>query len=348
METKLYDIREWNEETSDKISEAAEILKNGGLVAFPTETVYGLGANALDPDAVASIYKAKGRPSDNPLIVHVADTAQCRELTDEWPETADKLAKAFWPGPLTMVLPKKQNVPSVTTGGLSTVAIRMPDHPAALELIRRAGCPIAAPSANLSGRPSPTKGSHVAQDMQGRIPMILIGEDCRVGIESTVLDLSGEAPTILRPGMLTPEQIQKVIGIPVKFDPALFSRKPWEESSETENEKKQPAPKSPGMKYRHYAPKAEMIILKGEGAALEKSMASLKAEREAKGQTVGIIYFDETAFEKAAHDFFSKLRDLDDKGVDLILATAMNDENSAGFAIMNRMLKSASYKVIEV
>lgn len=348
METKLYDIREWNEATFDKLSEAAEILKNGGLVAFPTETVYGLGANALDPDAVASIYKAKGRPSDNPLIVHVADTVQCRAVTDDWPETADKLAKAFWPGPLTMVLPKKENVPSVTTGGLSTVAIRMPDHPAALELIRRAGCPIAAPSANLSGRPSPTKGSHVVQDMNGRIPMILIGDDCRVGIESTVLDLSGEAPTILRPGILTPEQLQKVIGIPVKFDHALFSKKPWEDAAETENGKKQPAPKSPGMKYRHYAPKAEMIILKGEGAALEKSLLRLKAEREAKGQTVGVICFDAKAFEQAAHDFFANLRELDDKGVDLILATAMNDENSVGFAIMNRMLKSASYKVIEV
>lgn len=353
MKTIVYDVTFWNDETEKNIEKAAKVLRDGGIVAFPTETVYGLGADALNAEAVSSIYKAKGRPSDNPLIVHVADVAQCESLAAVWPETAQKLAAAFWPGPLTIVLPKKETVPDITTGGLATVAIRMPDHRAALALIRRAGCPVAAPSANLSGRPSPTKGSHVAQDMDGRIPVILSGEDCRVGIESTVLDLSSGSPVILRPGILTPEAIELAIGMPVCFDPSLFSKKAWEEDDrkeivKSENRGSNPKPKAPGMKYKHYAPKAEMIVLKGEEQTVYNALGQLQRERESAGQKVGVVFFEAEAFEKAAHDFFAKLRELDEQGVDLILAGAMDEENSVGFAIMNRMLKSASYQIIEV
>ena len=357
MDTKICDITKWNNETLEVLDEAGAILRDGGLVAFPTETVYGLGANALDAEAVSSIYTAKGRPSDNPLIVHISDIAQCEMLALTWPESADKLAAAFWPGPLTIVLPKKEGVPTVTTGGLSTVAIRMPDHRAALELIKKAGCPIAAPSANLSGKPSPTKGAHVIADMSGRIPMILVGDDCKVGIESTVLDLTEETPLILRPGILTPEAIAEVLGTPVAFDPALYSGKEWNEDPSTEasatdeileKEKKGPAPKAPGMKYKHYAPKAEMIVLKGSADGVQQALKKLKEEREATGQKVGILFFSAGDFAQAAHDFFAKLRAFDEDGVDLILAVAMDEADSMGFAIMNRMLKSASYKVMQI
>jgi len=351
METKVYDVRAWDEEALKKVGVAAKLLKGGALVAFPTETVYGLGANAMDPAAVASIYEAKGRPSDNPLIVHVAELQQCKLLAEEWPETAQKLADAFWPGPLTMILPKRKEVPAVTTGGLSTVALRMPDHKVALELIRRSGCPVAAPSANLSGKPSPTTGRHVVEDMDGRVPLILIGEDCEVGIESTVLDLTGPVPMILRPGILTPEDLEKVLKIPVVFDPALYARIPQgEEGGNTSfgEDNAAPAPKAPGMKYRHYAPKAEMLVVKGPAKALPQALSSLKKEKESQGRKVGVIFFEDGEFQEAARHFFARLRQLDEEGVDLILAGAMDDENSLGFAIMNRMLKSASYKVMEI
>jgi L-threonylcarbamoyladenylate synthase len=244
METKIFDLKELNKHNLEqslvydnaeaneivdkalgKIDEAAQIILDGGLVAFPTETVYGLGANALDPEAVAKIFSAKGRPSDNPLIVHIARASNIGELTPVLTPEIVRIIDNFWPGPLTIVLPKKASVPDITTGGLNTVAIRMPDNPIALELIKRAGCPIAAPSANISGRPSPTKGEHVVKDMDGKIDAILIGDDCRIGIESTVLDLTGDIPTILRPGFITPEDIEAVIGGKVEMDPALNQRK---------------------------------------------------------------------------------------------------------------------------
>lgn len=346
METKEYDVQELNEETLTYIDKAAEVLRNDGLVAFPTETVYGLGANALIPEAVAAIYRAKGRPSDNPLIVHVAGIEGCKELTPFWSSTVEKLVKRFWPGPLTLILPKTERVPDITTGGLSTVAIRMPDNPIALELIKRSGCPIAAPSANLSGRPSPTRPEHVIEDLAGRIDVILKGGDCRVGIESTVLDMTGETPTILRPGILTPEEIEAVIGIKVAIDPALLNR-PCREAS-LEETKDIPAPKAPGMKYTHYAPNAEMLIIQGELSRVRKEIEIIKEENERNGRKVGVILFEEEAFIQAAHDFFARLRELDNYGVDLIIAGALSDRNSIGFAVMNRMLKSAGYKVIKV
>ena len=364
METKIYDVRELNkhnleqsivydeadanakvDEALKKIDDAAETLANGGLVAFPTETVYGLGANALDAAAVAKIYEAKGRPSDNPLIVHIARASNIGELTPQLTPKVIRLIDNFWPGPLTIVLPKKPNVPGITTGGLDTVAIRMPDDPVALELIKKSGVPIAAPSANISGRPSPTKGEHVITDLNGKIDAILIGNDCRVGIESTVLDLTGEVPTILRPGIITAENIEAALGGKVEMDPALYVNRPRDVSDE---EKSDFVPKAPGMKYTHYAPKAEMTIIEGQSDKVRSEIERLKGLNEKIGLKVGVILFEEKAFIEAAHEFFAKLRDMDDEGVDLILAGALSEQDGVGFAVMNRMLKSAGFNIAKV
>ncbi|MGI6732515.1 MAG: L-threonylcarbamoyladenylate synthase [Anaerovoracaceae bacterium] len=544
MKTKIYDIRDLNEENikksqlenpedisakqklekaKEKVAEAAQVIKSGGLVAFPTETVYGLGADALNPQAVAKIFAAKGRPSDNPLIVHISKASDVEKLTPTLNPKIIKLMDSFWPGPLTLVLAKKPEVPDITTGGLDTVAIRMPDEPVALELISQAGVPIAAPSANISGRPSPTKGEHVASDLDGKIDMILIGADCKVGIESTVLDMTGEAPVILRPGILTAEDIEAAIGVRVEHDPALLvnpisqcvkqgrqadcdsgddktgrSQADWDKTNEAptdcasaivdqtggrqvdwdktsdtltdcasaiidkvehnlmddgkpdvslinddlpgreqtvsdpacddkagdnlvdghqagriltgcnrEEEGRfvngrqadsgqarnfqnggnlagivQPggsqtdddqtggshlssvqengsfpriiqtdagfAPKSPGMKYTHYAPKAPMTILQGDSKKVKAELERLKKLYESKGLKVGIIFFEDEEATKAAHEFFARLRAFDDEGVDLILAKALSEADGVGFAVMNRMLKSAGYNVINV
>ena len=262
------------------MKEAGELLKAGALVAFPTETVYGLGANALDEKAAAKIYAAKGRPSDNPLIVHIADMEKLENITEEIPEAAVKLAEKFWPGPLTMVMKKSAVVPLGTTGGLSTVAVRMPSHPIALEMIRHGGGYIAAPSANTSGRPSPTLASHVADDMDGIIPMILDGGPVGIGIESTIVDLTEEIPTILRPGFITKEMLEEVVG-EVQIDKGL------------EADAKTP-PKAPGMKYRHYAPKAELVIVEGAREAVIEKINALVKEKEAQGMIAGIIGTEET------------------------------------------------------
>lgn len=362
METKIFDVRELNkhnieqstifdeaeanakiDEALEKIDEAAAMLASGGLVAFPTETVYGLGANALDPKAVAKIYEAKGRPSDNPLIVHIARASNIGELTPLLTPKIIRLIDNFWPGPLTVVLPKKPNIPDITTGGLDTVAIRMPDDPVALELIKKAGCPVAAPSANISGRPSPTKGEHVIADLDGKVDAILIGNDCRVGIESTVLDMTGDTPMILRPGIITAENIEAAIGGKVLMDPALNQRHDSGDSSE-ENL----VPRAPGMKYTHYAPKADMTIIEGQRDRVKSEIERLKGLNERLGLKVGVILFEEKAFIEAAHEFFANLRDMDDEGVDLILAGALSEQDGVGFAVMNRMLKSAGYKIAKV
>ena len=236
-----------------KLAQAGEVIKNGGLVAFPTETVYGLGGDALNETSSRKIYAAKGRPSDNPLIVHIADMEHLANIVQDVPENAKKLANAFWPGPLTMILKKSDAVPRQTTGGLETVAVRMPAHPLALIFIKEAGGYVAAPSANLSGKPSPTTAKYVIQDMDGRIDMILdadAGADGAIGIESTIVDMTGEVPMILRPGYITQEMITNVIG---KTDTDVTI---------LDNDSKQP-PKAPGMKYRHYAPKGELVIVEG-------------------------------------------------------------------------------------
>lgn len=326
--------------TENDIAEAAEIIQQGGLVAFPTETVYGLGADALNAEAVAKVYEAKGRPSDNPMIVHIARASDIGQLTPMLSEEIVNLIDNFWPGPLTLVLKKKAGVPDRTTGGLDTVAVRMPDSEAALELIRAADCPIAAPSANISGRPSPTRASDVIADMDGRIDAVIEGDDCRVGIESTVLDMTGDAPVILRPGIITAEDIEAVLNKKVTYDKALLRDKQGEDGDIK--------PKAPGMKYKHYAPKADMVVIEGQRDKVKAEIERLKMLNERLGSKVGVILFEEKAFVEAAHDFFARLRDLDNEEVDLILAGALSDFDGVGFAVMNRMLKSAGYNIVKV
>lgn len=329
METRFFGT------TEEDIQQAAEIIKEGGLVAFPTETVYGLGADALNPEAVGKVYAAKGRPSDNPMIVHISSKNDLSYLTFEITDDIRKLMDAFWPGPLTMVVPAAPVVPRVTTGGLDTVAVRMPSDPVAAALITSSETPIAAPSANLSGRPSPTSARHVIDDLDGRIDAIIQGGDCQVGIESTVVDMTGAVPTVLRPGIITAERLSQALGKTVEIDPAM--------NVKTADFK----PKSPGMKYKHYAPKAEMIIYKGDREKVYLAMSEEKLRRTGYGQKVEIIMYDDSEPEKAAREFFAKLRACDKAGVDVILAAAMR-EDGVGFAVMNRMFKSAGYNIIEV
>lgn len=335
MDTERLEITEKN------IAHAGEIIRRGGLVAFPTETVYGLGANALDADAVRSVYEAKGRPSDNPMIVHIAEMGQLADVASEIPEVAVPLIQAYWPGPITFIMKKAEGVPMVTTGGLDTVGIRMPLSEAARDLIRAAERPIAAPSANRSGRPSPTRYEDVLEDMDGRIDAVLLGEDCEVGIESTVLDLTGEVPMILRPGYITKEMLEFTLGSEVKYDPALFVD-PMHRSEGEEFH-----PKAPGMKYRHYAPKAEVKIIEGDDdAAVEREIEEqLRLCKYARQKAVALNYGRDS--KAAAKDFFARLRELDREDVDVILVRALPEEE-LGFSVMNRMLKSAGYDVIHV
>lgn len=352
METKLIDVTDL-EHAEARLSYAGSVLRAGGLVAFPTETVYGLGGDALNPNAAADIYKAKGRPSDNPLIVHIADRSELSRLTDRIPESAERLMDAFWPGPLTMIFEKKAQVPEATTGGLSTVAVRMPDNAATLALIREAGCPLAGPSANLSGRPSPTKWEHVYEDLNGKIDVILQGEPCQVGIESTVLDMTEDIPAILRPGIITPESLSAVTGGKVVYDPALFVNRPRDVSRGASGDSLLevtggPAPKAPGMKYRHYAPKAEMILFQGTEDDVRRAALERKEREEAAGKRVGLLLFEGEDAKLVAREFFAKLRELDASGADLILAAALDSKDPVGFSVMNRMLKSAGYHIVEV
>jgi L-threonylcarbamoyladenylate synthase len=358
MDTIVYDVKNLTDELSERaevygeadalrmlkaaqaaIEEAARIIRRGGLVAFPTETVYGLGADAFNAEAARRIYTAKGRPSDNPMIVHIARASDIGALTPVLTPDTVRLIECFWPGPLTVVAPKRASVPSDVTGGLDTVAIRMPDHPVALELIRRAGTPLAAPSANLSGKPSPTTAEHVVRDLSGRVEAILSGNQCRIGIESTVLDISGETPVVLRPGFITAEQISAILEKPVETDPSLLKRADGDGDE---------APRSPGMKYKHYAPEAEMMVLEGRRDRVKTEMERLKALNERIGRRVGTILFEEKAFVEAAHDLFAKLRALDDNGADLIIAGALGDDDGLGFAVMNRMMKAAGYQIVRV
>lgn len=335
----------------DDIAAAAMILRQGGLVAFPTETVYGLGADALNEDAVGKVYAAKGRPSDNPMIVHIARASDLGRLTPMLSPDIVTLVENFWPGPLTLVVKKKDGIPDRTTGGLDTVAVRMPDSRTALDLITMADTPIAAPSANISGRPSPTRARDVIADMEGRIDAVIDGEDCRVGIESTVLDMTGKTPVILRPGIITAEAVEAALGKKVEYDASLMDRPDHididpEHPEEAEDDGFRP--KSPGMKYKHYAPEAQMTVIEGQRDKVKAEIERLKGLNERLGLKVGVILFEEKAFIEAAHDFFAKLRDLDNEHVDLILAGALSDTDGVGFAVMNRMLKSAGYNIARV
>lgn len=338
-------ITEYLSTEKKDIEKAAGIIRGGGLVAFPTETVYGLGGDALNAEAAGRIYAAKGRPSDNPLIVHIAETAALHFLAESVPEEALRLAEAFWPGPLTMVLTKRDVVPDTTTGGLDTVAVRMPDDSAALELITLAGVPIAAPSANTSRHPSPTAWEHVRHDLDGRIEAVICGRPCEVGIESTVLDMTDPLhPQILRPGLITPEDIATVLSRDVGYDPAIL-RQPGNGGPEDAG----PAPKAPGMKYRHYAPKAPFVIYRGADRVLvERAVLERMAEEERAGRKAAVLFADAGDPRTAARDFFAELRRADGQDPDIIIAAALPDGDSVAFSVMNRMLKAAGYNVKDI
>ena len=327
-------------DTTENIELAAKLIAEGKLVAFPTETVYGLGADALNAEAVGKVYAAKGRPSDNPMIVHIASREDFVRLTPYITEDMEKMMDAFWPGPLTMIVPRKPMMPDTTTGGLDTVGIRMPDHLVALELIAKSGCPIAAPSANLSGKPSPTVAQHVVDDLDGRVDAIICSNDCQVGIESTVIDMTGERPMILRPGIITKQDVEAVLGKVVLVDPTLNQRP--EERGDAEF-----APKSPGMKYKHYAPNAPMLVFEGDPDDVRAAIIEEKILREERGEKVVALLFDGTDQRTAAQKFFAQLREADKADADVILAAAMPEEG-IGFSVMNRMLKSAGYNIKKV
>ena len=348
MMTKLYQIDK-NKIDKEKMREAGQLLLAGELVAFPTETVYGLGGNALDASASRKIYAAKGRPSDNPLIVHIADWDSLDRITSNIPEGAKKLADVYWPGPLTMIFPKSDAVPVETTGGLDSVAVRMPNHPIALELIRQGGGYVAAPSANTSGRPSPTEAKHVAEDLNGRIAMILDGGNVGIGLESTIVDFTEEIPTVLRPGAINLDMLTKVLG-EVRMDPGL------------EQENEHVRPKAPGMRYRHYAPKAQLAIVEGDTDAVIEKINALTESKLAEGKKVGIISTDETYYrykngiiksigsrkeeESIARHLYGILRDFDEEEADCIYSESF-ETPKLGMAIMNRLLKAAGHKIID-
>lgn len=336
----------------EELEYAACCLREGKLVAFPTETVYGLGANAFDATASARIYEAKGRPSDNPLIVHIAEVGALEELAAKVPEAAYRLAAAFWPGPLTIILKKSEKVPKTTTGGLDTVAIRMPSHPVAAALIRRSGVYVAAPSANASGRPSTTKAEHVIEDLDGKIDVIIDGGASEIGLESTIVDLTGDVPLILRPGYISAEQLAEVLG-EVRFDEAVLKR------SASENI----VARAPGMKYRHYAPKAPLYIVEGKSEEVIRYINAESVKNAAEGRITGILATEETKkyytggmvfcvgeranAESIAAGLFDTLRSFDETGVSVIYSESFAD-NPLGTAIMNRLLKAAGYHIIRL
>jgi L-threonylcarbamoyladenylate synthase len=345
-DTKIIKVDRCNPQ-KEKIREAARYLIQGEVVAFPTETVYGLGANALDPKAVKKIFAAKGRPADNPLIVHISEPEAIKYLAGRFPDSTWPLIKQFWPGPLTIILPKKEIVPMEVTAGLDTVALRMPAHPVALELIREAGFPVAAPSANLSGRPSPTAAEHVIRDLAGKIPVILDGGQTEVGLESTVIDLTGRVPVILRPGGVTYEELKSILG-EVDIDPGLLPEKY--------------VPRSPGMKYTHYSPRATVILVGGSIEKIRQVVQAI-AEREiARGKRVGIMATEQTLHcysageiisvgdrdnpSTIASNLFAVIREFDDRGVDVIVAEGI-DEKGIGLAVMNRLKKASGFNIVD-
>ena len=348
METKYLTTSE------EDLHIAAEIIKAGGLVAFPTETVYGLGGNALNAGASKAIYAAKGRPSDNPLIVHIAHPDEITDIAMSYPENARKLAKEIWPGPMTLVLPKFDIVPSETTGGLNTVAIRCPANETARKLIEYSGVPIAAPSANTSGRPSPTKWEHVKADLDGKIDAIIMGEPSIGGIESTVIDMTEELPMILRPGLITPERVSEILGLPCDYDPAIKGNAQYMGAELLDPltpkndlvERTNLVPKAPGMKYKHYAPKAAMQLYKGSLEDITKAINRDALILEEEGVKVVKLIYDNG--EEAARNLFADLRKADEDGADVILATALPDDLSINYSVMNRMLKSAGYNIVSI
>ena len=353
MNTKIIT---WNEERgfeADELAESAQIIRNGGLVAFPTETVYGLGGNGLDPQASQKIYAAKGRPSDNPLILHIAKIEQLHEVVSEIPEAATTLAEAFWPGPLTMIFKKADCVPYETTGGLDTVAVRMPQHMGALQFLEEAGVPVAAPSANTSGRPSPTLAKHVIEDLDGKIDMIIDGGEVGIGFESTIVDVTEEIPVILRPGFITQKMLQEIVG-EVQMDPALM---------QVSGDEK---PKAPGMKYRHYAPKAEMTLYQGDTedviAHINREIAAYVENGTYRPEEIGILATTESADrypmgqvvvagsreeDTEGKYLYDALRRFDELHVKRILSETFFD-SAKEEAVMNRLKKAAGQNLVQV
>ena len=348
MRTERLSIDQNNIDESE-MKRAGALIAAGELVAFPTETVYGLGGDALDPKAAKKIYAAKGRPSDNPLIVHIADFSDMNRVGKNIPPQAKLLADAFWPGPLTIIVEKSDQVPDATTGGMDTVAVRMPNHPVALSLIRNSGCLIAAPSANTSGRPSPSEAAHVAEDLSGKIPMIIDGGSVSIGIESTIIDLTEELPMVLRPGYITPEMLSEVLGEEVIIDPGIIA------ADDTTK------PKAPGMKYKHYAPKADMVIVEGATEAVVSQINKLVGQKQEIGQKVAVIATEETRDlyradvvlcigkredeDSIASHLYKILRECDELEVQAIFSESLATPR-IGQAIMNRMLKAAGHQVI--
>ncbi len=352
MKTLLLKVNPENPDPA-KIKAAATIIQNGGLVAFPTETVYGLGADALNPKAVLALFEAKKRPLDNPPIVHIADPKDVYRyrLVVEVPKKAALLMEKFWPGPLTLIFKRSDIVPKVTVAGLETIAIRMPKHKVALELIKQSHRPIAAPSANLAGKPSPTTAQHVYEDLNGRIDAILDGGASNIGVESTVVDLSVDPPTVLRPGGTPFETLKKVLN-DLKLHPFV----------EAEHELTLQEIRSPGMRHKHYAPKAKVILVEGQIQAVIIQVKKLSASYRLKGEKVGILATDETqAFYKAdvvkslgsradlttvAQNLFRSLREVDAENIDVIIAEGVSFEG-LGLAVMNRLRKASGYHIIK-
>ncbi|MBS7616011.1 threonylcarbamoyl-AMP synthase [Candidatus Bathyarchaeota archaeon] len=335
----------------EAVRTAASIIKKGGLVAFPTETVYGLGADALNSKAVRALFRAKQRPLDNPPIVHVGKIEDVYRLAAKVPTETEKLMKIFWPGPLTLIFKRSSIVPDVTVAGLDTIAVRMPGHNVALALIKESSCPIAAPSANLAGKPSPTTAEHVLEDLNGRIDAVLDAGPTRIGVESTVLDLTVDPPQILRPGGTPYEALKKVLG-KVEFHPITVAEKqvPIEEA------------RSPGMRHRHYAPKADLIVVEGEPSAVARKILELAETYRRNNVKVGVLATDETAayygdyvwrslgsrnrLDVVAKNLFRLLREFDVEGVDIILAEGVPMEG-LGLAVMNRLRKASGYKIVK-
>jgi len=349
MKTKLIEVQYKNIDIGI-MEEAGAVIRNGGLVAFPTETVYGLGGDALNPRSSSKIYEAKGRPSDNPLIVHIAEFDSLAPIVLNIPQIAVNLADAFWPGPLTIIFEKSELVPLETTGGLNTVAVRMPNDVIALAFIKEAGGYVAAPSANVSGKPSPTMAKYVAEDMDGRIDMILDAGQVSIGLESTIVDITTEVPCILRPGYITKEMLEEVVG-KVETDKTIL-----------DGTTKTP-PKAPGMRYRHYAPKGDLTIIDGPAEDVISYINQVTIEMQDKNENVGIICTDETlSFYKEgnikslgkradeisiAKELYRILREFDDEKATIIYSESF-DNTGMGQAIMNRLLKAAGHKVHKV
>ena len=349
METKVAIVNSLEKDLI-YIKEAAEVIRSGGIVAFPTETVYGLGANALDENGVQKIFIAKGRPQDNPLIVHVA-SKEISDLVEEVPKVAKKIMDKFWPGPITIIMKKKNIIPNVTSANLDTIGIRMPSNDIALKLIELSNTPIAAPSANISGRPSPTDIERCVEDLSGRVDYIIGGEKSEVGVESTIVDCTVTPPMVLRPGGITLEMLRE-IDPSIEIDKAIME-KPSQDFK----------PKAPGMKYRHYAPNAKVKIIKGNRKKTVEKINELVHNYIDEGKKVGILSSKENSshyklgevlvvgskenLSEVAQNLFEALRSLDDKNVDIILAEAY-DEEGVGLAIMNRLQKSAGFDIINV